>query len=300
MTETQQTRKIHHTLPPPTLGRTLLDAVKEPWARWLALALAGLVILGLTFNYLRTAAYWAGNQILVLPEQMVQGMQNQLYPQVSADNLVVSGIKYADYQELLHYLTELLMRQLSIDKTLTVMDVDLNGLEAGLQQHPWVSGARISRLHTGQIAVHVQEHEPRALYVNTQKQYWLINEAGEAFVRIKKEQAQEFANLLVLTGNDAELFLPELLAARRQVPQAFESMVSAERMRYSGWKLHYQRPSSLALYYVYIHGKNTLELTPPLERLVKLEQHYQLSARAVRGYDLRAWPKVRVDLLKKG
>ena len=280
------------------LSDKLTEAIKHRMARWIALGLIGLLLLGLSFQHLRAGLYWIGGQITTLPTEVVQQVQQQLYPEILLDDFVLSGIKNAHPKEVLQHLESLLAGQAPSEGVLTVMDLDLKALQSGLEKHPWVFSARISRLQTGQVAVYLQEEEARALYISPENHYWLVNESGEVFVRVSETQAHKFASLLILSGGDAEKFLPELLAARRKVPEAFDQMIRAERMRYSGWKLYYRRLGGA--YYVYVHGKNVTELIPRLEKLVELEKRYQISARAVRGFDLRAWPKVRVDLLEQG
>ena len=299
MTEQPQVEKKHHTVLSPGIGSWVRGYLLAPWTRWAWLALAVMMLVVLTFHHLRTGALWLGDQIAALPAQLAQTVQKQIYPAVTVDDFVLAGMQYADDHEMKAHLLKVLAR--NVDRHVgvpTLADYDLVGIQTGFIQHPWIVAARVSRLQTGQITVFLQEHEPRALYVNAQKEYWLVNEAGEAFVRIPAGRVPEFASLLRLSGDDAERFLPELLAARALIPEAFEHMIRADRMRYSGWKLQYLRPAGS--YYVYVHGKNVAELLPSLEKLVMLEQRYTLSERAVRGYDLRAWPKVRVDLIKAG
>ena len=292
------TKKKHHERSEATTLRKLIEAFKHPWARWFGFGLVGLLFLSFSFQYLRAGLYWIGGQVSTLPAEVAQQVQSQLYPEVSLDDFVLSGIKNADPNEVLQHLDGLVSDQVPPEGVLTVMDLDLAALQSGLEGHPWIFSARISRLQTGQVAVHLQEEEPRALYIDSENHYRLVNESGAIFVRVSDTQVHKFASLLILSGGDAELFLPELLAARRKVPEAFDQMIRAERMRYSGWKLYYRRLGGS--YYVYVHGKNVTELVPSLEKLVSLEKRYQISARAIRGFDLRAWPKVRVDLLEQG
>ena len=296
MTETQQTGKKHHTTPPPTIASRVWEYFRSPWMRGIVLVLAGALMLGLAFNPLRSALVWLGHQITALPQQWAQSVEEQVYPPVTIDDFIFSGMQYADDHSIVRHLKELLQQQ---EAAATVVGLDIDALGQGLTQHPWIVAARVSRLHTGQILLSLQEQTPRALYISPQKEYWLINESGQAFVRMAKERVSEFSTLLRLSGDHAADFLPELLAVQAQVPEAFINLVRADRMRYSGWKLYYQRQDG-GRYYVYVHGKNAAELVSPMQRLAMLEQRYQLSARAVRGYDLRAWPKVRVDLLTKG
>ena len=292
-----------HIVAQPSLSGELRDVLKMPWVRY-ALAVMTLVGFGMVFSVsLKSWLQFFWQQLIIYPEQQFDQMQGMVFPEVDVDDFLLDGTKYADIASLREHIAKALRQQRDFrpqtDRAQTVLDLDLPTLQQAIRRHSWVVDARITRLQTGQVLVHFSEETPFALYADSLRQFWLVNAAGEAFVEIARDEVPVFAHLLRLSGQGADGYLPELLQARQELPESFTYLVRADRLRFSGWKLWYRRKNAPGLYYVYLHASNPRALIIRLKELADIEARYQLSQRAVLGYDFRALPKLRVDFPSK-
>lgn len=172
------------------------------------------------------------------------------------ENIFVHGARRTNQKQILW--------AVGIKKDVALWDVSLGDLKKRFQELPWVKSLSVRRLWPESIQVHILEKEPLAVWICKGQKCVIDGEGGI----IPKIKAKDFAHLILLKGDKAPLYFPQLLCLldTHILHLGLKGAIFLPSQR---WDLHFK--NGLVLQLPHTHIVQTLE---------RLEKNWPLLAKA--------------------
>lgn len=132
---------------------------------------------------------------------------------------------------------------LGIHKGDPLLSLDLEKIKANLEANPWVRFAVVERALPSTLTIRVIERKPSALWQH-QEELRLIDENGEV---IEEDSLAEFANLIILVGEDVPLHGGPFLSMLDQYPNLLPHVSSAVRISQRRWDVQLHNGTQIKL-----------------------------------------------------
>lgn len=167
--------------------------------------------------------------------------------------------------------------RLHLKQGMKIFEVDLEKEKEAVKTLPWIKKVRIERHLPTQILISVVEKKPIAVWQN-KKKYWPIDEDGNPIL----DDKTVLKNLILVVGEDAPKYTPELISLLKDYPEISSMTRSAVRVGNRRWNLYLN------------DVENGLEIRLPetgikeaLNRLEKFNREGNILDRALSFIDLK-------------
>lgn len=171
-----------------------------------------------------------------------------------------------------------------ISKGDALLALDIEATVGRIENLTWVKEAAIRRDFSGDVIIHVEEHNPAALW-QVDNKLWVVSDEG---VQITDLQLEYFAHLPMISGVGAEKELEMLIGAISSNETLFERVETATWVGGRRWDLILKNGIKIMM--------PETELAQAWQNLSELEQTEQLLARNILAVDFRVKDKTVVRL----
>lgn len=138
--------------------------------------------------------------------------------------VIVDGHARTDIKEI--------NKQIGLAQGMPILDVDLDFVQGQIQALPWVRSVVVERYLPNTIYIKITEKKPIALWQHN-KQYWPVDESGAVI----QDNKTPVGSVLLVVGNDALEYTPDLIQTLDKYPQIREKARSAVRVGNRRWSL---------------------------------------------------------------
>jgi cell division protein FtsQ len=128
---------------------------------------------------------------------------------------------------------ELLISTIEVAAGDPILAIDPEALRLRLEDLPWIRSAAVERRLPGEIHLVIEEREPIALWQRDGR-YHLVDRYGDA---MPIAEATKYADMIVLTGEDAPAEAQALLDLLAREPDLAARVVAAQRVGARRWNL---------------------------------------------------------------
>lgn len=124
-------------------------------------------------------------------------------------------------------------KAVAVEQGTPILEVDLQSQKEKIEKLPWVRDVMIERRLPNQILIRLTEKKPIAIWQNHQK-YWPIDEKGQTI----KDDKTVISNVLLVVGEDAPQYTPQLIEELNKYPLIAKRVLSAVRVGNRRWDLY--------------------------------------------------------------
>jgi len=229
----------------------------------IALSAALLAALGGAYAYAEKSGWVAETQIRAT-ETFHVSMQSNGF---AVSRLLIDGRDNVDRDELRSIL--------GVGRGQSVFEPDLAAMKMRLEALSWVKAAVVERHLPDTIYVRLTERQPMALW---QRQNKLVVVDRDGTV-LTENGLSKFKNLLIIVGNDAPKFAPDLVAMLEAEPDFEKRVESAKWIGDRRWDLFLKNGVEVRL--------PEEDMGQAIKRLADAQREAQLMDRNVQAIDLR-------------
>ena len=108
-----------------------------------------------------------------------------------------------------------ILNELSLKKGSPILFIDLDSLRNKILTVPWVKNAKVSRKLPNEIHIFIVEYQPAAIWKH-KKEIYVLNNEGYQIEKVNKSEGYE--DLLLITGDEANINVSSLLSALNDFP----------------------------------------------------------------------------------
>lgn len=200
---------------------------------------------------------------------------------LTVQHILLEGQSHTPRDDILHAIKQTGSKEAGLDIGSPMTAVDLQKIKENLESLTWVRYASVERQYPSTLSVSIIERLPIALWQENGKVY-LIDEDGEI---IRTQHLKEYANLVLLVGEDAPSQATSLVAMLNTEPDLAKKVTSAIRVGKRRWDLR------LGDIEVKLPEENAEKAW---KNLAKMHRETHIADSAVEKIDLRVEEKIFV------
>lgn len=191
--------------------------------------------------------------------------------------VIVDGHARTDIKEI--------NKQIGLTQGMPILDVDLNFVQNQIQALPWVRSVSVERHLPSTIYIKIIEKTPIALWQH-QKKYWPVDEDG----KVIPDNKTSVGSVLLVVGNDALEYTPDLIQTLEQYPRIREKARSAVRVGNRRWSLILNDIDDGLV--IELPESN---IAQALDRLIEMDDQEDLLKRDLKRIDMRLPDRIIVQ-----
>ena len=175
--------------------------------------------------------------------------------------------------------------QIGLTQGMPIMDVDLSLVRDQIQALPWIRSVVVERHLPNVIYIKIVEKTPIALWQH-KKQYWPVDENGEVI----QDHKTPVGSVLLVVGNDALEYTPDLIQTLEKYPRIREKARSAVRVGNRRWSLILNDIDDGLI--IELPESN---ISQALDRLIEMDDKEDLLKRDLKRIDVRLPDRIIVQ-----
>jgi len=199
--------------------------------------------------------------------------------------VIVDGHARTDIKEI--------NQKIGLTQGMPILDVDLDFVQNQIKTLPWIREVIVERYLPNTIYIKIVEKTPIALWQN-QKKYWPVDEEG----KIIQDNKTPVGSVLLVVGDDALEYTPDLIQTLEKYPSIREKARSAVRVGNRRWNLILNDIDDGLV--IELPESN---IEKALERIVKKDEKDNFLKRDLKCIDVRLPDRIivqKVSELKQG
>lgn len=223
------------------------------------------VVIGLSFCVLFTWGYFHASTLI---SQAFQGLElSMAHVGFKLDDVIVEGRIRTDKEQIL--------KTAGLERNKPLFSINLSETKERLEGISWIKAVSVERRFPDTLFIRISEKEPVALWQSQAKVY-LVDRDGEL---METNQSHQYKELLFITGEEAPLYVGQLIVLLDKFPELKFRVTAATHLRSTRWDIKLDGKVDVKL--------PEKEADRALAHLIDLEKQHHLTDREVITIDMR-------------